>query len=99
MTSAIMLAVPRRGAIAVVADSTTAPQSPPVHTHHGSVPRAVVRAPARGGYIVAIVERIPDQRAMVCRNPGSLDYRRAEEYLRTRLYNCVWRFRRRWNKP
>jgi hypothetical protein len=31
----------------------------------------------RGGYIVAIVERIPDQRAMVCRNPGSRDYRRA----------------------
>jgi hypothetical protein len=31
-----------------------------------------------------IVERIPDQRAMVCRNPGSWGYRRAEEYLHTR---------------
>jgi hypothetical protein len=31
-----------------------------------------------------IVEWIPDQRAMVCRNPGSQGYRRAEEYLHTR---------------
>jgi hypothetical protein len=45
-----------------------------------------------------IVEWIPDQRAMVCRNPGSLGYSRAEEYLHTRLYNCAWPFRRRSNK-
>jgi hypothetical protein len=46
-----------------------------------------------------IVEWIPDQRAMVGRNLGSLGYRLAEEYLRSHLYNFVWLFRRRWNKP
>jgi hypothetical protein len=48
---------------------------------------------------VIIVEWIPDQRAMVCRNLGSLGYRLAEEYLRIRPYNFAWLFRRRWNKP
>src|SRR5690554_4393446 len=35
MTNAIMFAAPMRGATAVVADSTTAPHSPPVQAHQG----------------------------------------------------------------
>jgi hypothetical protein len=65
------------------------------------LPSRMRLAPCRRDHVgsAAIVERTPDQRATVCRNPGSRDYRRADEYLRTRLYNCVWPFRRRWNKP
>ncbi len=42
-----MLAVPSRGATAMVAESVIAPHSPPSHAHHGRAARPEVRGPAR----------------------------------------------------